>query len=238
MTEASGPNPSNKHQGRPPRRYWQASVSPHWIEVCLAIALIIVGGAQVTIYLRQASIMETQVSIAAAQNTLTIENSRAFIVLKDISYVHGEPSAEADGRDFILILKNVGKHVAIVTAINTEPFYGVVHKELPDTPHFYNSISLVAPPVAPDSEVTIRAHMGGARTITPQPVPLIETVLKGVNDGTIPIWIYGRVQYNTGFPGILGELGFCSKFVPPSQRSAVSPFIFITCEYPKYTYVH
>jgi len=243
MTEQRGPEPEARPEEQPRRRNRNARAqffdfkASHWVEVALTVVLIGVGAAQALVYWRQTGIIKEQAGIAAAQNRLTIENSRAFLILRDISYVRKEPDAEADGRDFIMTIKNVGKHVATVTAIYTEPFYGVVHKELPDTPQFYNSISLVAPPIAPDSETTIRAHMGGARSLTSQPVLPIETVLKGANDGTIPIWIYGRVLYETGFAGVLGELGFCNKFVPPSQRTSVSPLIFVTCNYSAYTYV-
>jgi hypothetical protein len=79
MNTASGPNPSAEERSRPPRRHWQASVRPHWTEIVLACALLAVGMAQVLIYLRQASIMQTQADIAAKQNEIAIAADRAVV---------------------------------------------------------------------------------------------------------------------------------------------------------------
>jgi hypothetical protein len=87
MTEPGGPNPSNEHQERPPRRHWQAAVRPHWVEIVLAVALIVVGGAQVCIYLRQASIMDKQATIAEEQTRLAKINERAFIFKNEIDLI-------------------------------------------------------------------------------------------------------------------------------------------------------
>lgn len=84
MTETGGPNPSNEHHGRPPRRYWEAAVSPHWVEILLAVALIFVGAAQVGIYLRQAGIMDKQARIAGQQNEITAQSSPAIVFARDV----------------------------------------------------------------------------------------------------------------------------------------------------------
>jgi hypothetical protein len=242
MSDIGGGTPSDQEGGEPPRRHWKAAEPffdlkfSHWIEILLTVGLVGIGLGQIVIYSRQAAIMDKQVTIADTQNKITIESARAFLVIKDISYVHGEPSAVEGGRDFTLTIRNVGKHVAIVTEMDTEPFYGIVSKVLKETPQYYNSISLVVPPIAPDSDTTVRAHIGGDISITPVQPMEPQAFMIGVNDGSIPIWIYGRVRYETGFPGHSGEVGFCEKFVPSSQRG-ITPYTFITCEYPKYTYI-
>jgi hypothetical protein len=48
-------------------RNWQGTVRPHWIEIVLAAALVLVGAAQVYIYIRQTEIMGTQAEIAKRQ---------------------------------------------------------------------------------------------------------------------------------------------------------------------------
>jgi hypothetical protein len=78
---ASGPNPTKHHQQRPPRRYWQASIRPHFTEVLLAVALVAVGTAQVIIYLRQATIMETQAKISQRQLEETKIARRPWVTL-------------------------------------------------------------------------------------------------------------------------------------------------------------
>lgn len=246
MTDLGEIEPDSGRNDKPPKRHWEATRKErfvdlkfsHYLEILLTLALVGIAYLQYTVYTRQAGIMQAQADIADTQNRLTTENSRAFIVFKDISYVKGEPTAGVGGRDFVMTIKNVGKHVAIVTRMDVIPFYGVVKKKLADTPQYFNPIELIVPPIAPDSDVTINAHIANARNVATDAPPIdSESLVKGMADGTIPAWIYGHIYYETGYQGVTGELGFCSKFVPPNER-AITPFTFLTCEYPKYTYVH
>jgi hypothetical protein len=70
---------TQQHQGRPPRRHWQAGIRPHWIEIAIAVALITVGAAQVCIYLRQAGIMDEQARISARQLDAMENDQRPWI---------------------------------------------------------------------------------------------------------------------------------------------------------------
>jgi hypothetical protein len=97
---AGGPEPTDQHYGRPPRRYWKASVRPHWIEVILTIALIVVGGFQVGIYLRQASIMDKQADIATAANKQNAIVNAAFVYAKTINFA-GPNTHMTGGNDWI-----------------------------------------------------------------------------------------------------------------------------------------
>jgi len=98
MTEASGPNANNEHQGRPPRRHRQAAVRPHWVEIVLAIALIMVGAAQVCIYLRQAGIMQTQANIAADSIKQNAVVNRAFVNFDSFDFVSVDTGPSGPGK--------------------------------------------------------------------------------------------------------------------------------------------
>lgn len=64
-------------------RNWQARVRPHWIEIVLGAAIVLVaamvGTAQVFIYIRQADIMKTQAKIAKGQLTEQQSEGRAWV---------------------------------------------------------------------------------------------------------------------------------------------------------------
>jgi len=64
-------------------RNWQAKVRPHWIEIDLGAAIVvvaaIVGTAQVLIYIRQAAIMRTQAEIAKGQLAVQQSEGRAWV---------------------------------------------------------------------------------------------------------------------------------------------------------------
>ncbi len=73
MNDADDDNRRNATPSSPPRRNWHAGVRPHWIEIVLAVALVVVGVSQVYIYIQQAEIMSTQAQIAEAQQRPWLE---------------------------------------------------------------------------------------------------------------------------------------------------------------------
>jgi hypothetical protein len=52
--------------------------------------------------------------MAALQYKAYIETERAFLVMDEVKLVHKEPSVEEGGLDFIVRIKNVGKHPGTV----------------------------------------------------------------------------------------------------------------------------
>jgi hypothetical protein len=79
---ATEPKNERQHQSKPPRRNWNATVRPHWIELLLAAMLVIVGASQVGIYFRQASIMDNQADIARQQLAIAENQIRPRIVFE------------------------------------------------------------------------------------------------------------------------------------------------------------
>ena len=55
-------------------------------------------------------------------------------------------------------------------------------------------------------------------------------------DGEIPLWVYGKIEYETGYPGISGVTGFCYKFLPPAERIG-PPDSFRVCDKRIYTHI-
>jgi hypothetical protein len=163
----------------------------------------------------------------------SIESQRAFLLLKDVQFAKGDPSSMESSRDLVMIWKNVGRHVAQVTAVKAAPVYGVIKKNLPEilaTQRMRDGLFII-PPVAPESDVMSSVVV---RTVTP-PVEG-KTFIDGLRDGSIPLWFVGTIDYKTGYPiADPGQLGFCMIYVPPFKR-LIGGLQFTTCEYPEYTY--
>jgi hypothetical protein len=106
------PQPSKQPQSRPPRRNWAAKTRPHPIEIVLTCLLIAVGGAQVFIYFRQASIMEEQTIISARQLAMVEADQRPWLKV-DVTI---DSIIFLDNKDVVMDLnikvKNVGKSPA------------------------------------------------------------------------------------------------------------------------------
>ena len=125
---SSKPNPSGEHQNPPPRRYWQARVRPHWLEFVLGVGLLIVGAAQVLIYLRQASIMQMQANIMQQQTVISEAEHRPWISASGVALVGDMTHGDA-GLSMIVqfTMKNTGHspaHRAFPAFIPTFPPWG------------------------------------------------------------------------------------------------------------------
>jgi hypothetical protein len=77
-----------------------------------------------------------------------IRSEQAYLVLVGDPYFFlGTPSAESGGFNFGLTIKNIGKHVAVITELNITP-YSYVHQKLPDTPKYLpQPATPVTPPI-------------------------------------------------------------------------------------------
>lgn len=168
-----------------------------------------------------------------------VESERAFLVLKNIAFMTGEPVAGDAGTDGIVTITNVGKHVASISSLTDQSLAGIIHKTLPEVPP-YATTATIAAPIPPNSDHSIIGHhaeekdvfLSGSRDEISE-----DDMIKGINDGSIPLWIFGRIRYDIGFPWWRsGELGFCMQFVPKTKRAELHA-AFVTCENPNYTYV-
>jgi hypothetical protein len=173
--------------------------------------------------------------LAGIQAYSFIESERASLYLKDISFIDKDaPSAKSGGIDFIITIRNTGKHIAEISKMNVVPFYGIKKKTLPEIPEYENPLALTAPPIPPDAEDRISATI--REPGMPPPIGR-DQLIAGVRDGSIPLWVYGFVEYEIGFPWWhSGKIGFCMKFLPVDQRRG-QVGDFLICDDPKYTYV-
>src|SRR5271167_1891828 len=64
-----------------------------------------------------------------------IESERAYLIVDNIAFRHSEPTLDFDGLDLVITIKNVGKHMALVTTLDILPLFGTNHKELPNIPN-------------------------------------------------------------------------------------------------------
>jgi hypothetical protein len=145
-----------------------------------------------------------------------IQSERAYLVIGGVAFLQGEPRPGEHGRDYSIFIRNIGHHVANVTSVEATPFFGIKRK-LPDIPEYHEPIDYVVPPILPDSSTPIVAETVEGKL--KEAGVTEDALLKGIGDGTIPLWVYGRIEYDTGYPSLHGgELRFCYRYLPPAER--------------------
>lgn len=100
----SAPPPATPRNQRPPRRNWHAGLRPHWIEIILALGLLVIGAGQIYVYLRQVAIMEVQANLSDSANQTNIATQRAFVVVNGLEIKRGDD----DVWNITPIIKNSG----------------------------------------------------------------------------------------------------------------------------------
>lgn len=177
--------------------------------------------------------------LAALQAYSFIESERAYLVVDNVAFKHIEPSLAPDGLDLVIAVKNVGKHLALVTKFAVKPLFGTQHKELPETPNYEGGIlGKVVPPIVPTGQITVNAHSMGIRPLPGQRDEDVSAtnIIIGVINGDIPLWIIGFLDYDLGYPWFhQGAVGYCQQYIP--EKSRVGDNRFETCNSPKYTYI-
>jgi hypothetical protein len=162
-----------------------------------------------------------------------IRSERVYLIIEDVRFIDGaDPTASPGGFDVRVTIKNSGRHVAIVTHAVATVLYGIIHKSLAKNPDYGEAFPFIIPPIAPGEVDTVRSD------ILDIPMPITkEQLVSGVIGGTIPVWYFGQIKYETGYLSFgKGEVGFCMKYVPPNQRRGV-PGSFLTCQEQQYTYI-
>jgi hypothetical protein len=162
-----------------------------------------------------------------------IHSERAYLIISDIRFLHSEPTADPDGYDLVMIIKNIGKHVALISELEIKPAFFVIRKTLPEIPNYnIGTIEKVVPPIVPDKDVTVHIHAKGVTnsTITD------EERLRGVISGDIPVRVFGYVEYDIGYLSFSkGIIGFCFEYIPRGTRPDITTFE--TCNDKNYTYI-
>jgi hypothetical protein len=92
------PDPQNSEQSKPPKRYWEASPKPRWVEIATLIILVVVGPLQICIYWRQATIMQSQADIADKQVRISAATERANVIFEDIKVISIDTGPAASGK--------------------------------------------------------------------------------------------------------------------------------------------
>jgi hypothetical protein len=168
------------------------------------------------------------------------QSERAQLFVHDLQFAHGEPTLDDGGLDLVVVIKNVGKHIATVTDLNVTPLIHLHSKPLADTPHYHpQPLVRTAPPIPPDEQVTVNARTAGfnATDETDPAAVLSESErVGGILSGQLPFDVYGAISYYNGF-SVFGPsvVGYCFHYIPQKMRlPADGPFRI--CENPNYTY--
>jgi hypothetical protein len=164
-----------------------------------------------------------------------VETERAYLSIDDISLTLGEPSTDEGGLGFIMIIRNTGKHVAVIRQLNVQPSVFIVKKDLPEYPTYLEkqNIKTVIPPIAPQEQRFARLDHGKQEFGIPT-----EDVVKGAKNGAIPLRVFGFIDYDTGYWFPHGRIGYCFVYIPESKRSPILVQRFAACDNPNYTYTN
>jgi hypothetical protein len=152
-----------------------------------------------------------------------IESERALIILKDVRFTYGDLIDIDSNRDLAITLRNVGKHVPRVAKIEIDPVYGVVKKSLPAILADHadargrNAIRAVIPPLPPDTDYTLFPII--RRT---KPAADDQTFMAGLLDGSIPMWVYGEIEYDIGYPQLPRWEGWVLRPVCTSKNKTTN----------------
>lgn len=172
--------------------------------------------------------------MAIVQFFAYLETERAYVVIDDAQFLAGTPQVEDGGIDTGLFIKNVGKHVAIISQFHALMEIYVVQKELPTFPEYRPDAvpqNLVVAPMVPQQRLRVPLREVKA----PPPIPR-DQVIEGIKNGSIPFRVYGFIKYKLGYLWFSGITGYCFEYVPESKRT-IGP-AFRTCQNPNYTYAH
>lgn len=88
-------------------------VTPHWLELILTTALVVLGGFQVLVYFRQVAIMDKQADIAANQFNAAIRLDRPYMWISAIPAARSESDDVATGIAHYSMI-NYGKTPALI----------------------------------------------------------------------------------------------------------------------------
>lgn len=171
--------------------------------------------------------------IGLLQYVAYIETERAYLIIEEIRLFHNEPVVQAGGLDVAVPVKNVGKHIALITDFKIAIELGIINKDLPVYPDYTRTTigSITIAPIASQKGalVPVREKDKG-----PPPIPR-EELIRGINEGTYSLDVYGVVQYKTGYFWFEGMTGFCFHYMPIGKRTNSSQS-FNTCQSQNYTY--
>lgn len=113
----SGPDPHDSAENSPNDGRDNPPKRPHWVEIALGIALLVLTGFQITIYLRQTAIMEMQADLSRQYNQFNVSTQRAFVFKRGYKLV-----ADKGAWDFKLAMENSGS-IPVVFHLYTDAQY-------------------------------------------------------------------------------------------------------------------
>ncbi|MGE0470055.1 MAG: hypothetical protein AB7L09_14370 [Nitrospira sp.] len=169
--------------------------------------------------------------VGLLQYSAYVEAERAFLILDEIKLVHNEPSIEDGGLNFIIRVKNVGKHPGLVTKLIVVVSTG--YGTFPITPDYDRDLrgTFIVGPIASQGWATVPVE---ERQDEKYDIPR-EEFIGAIRDGTLEFRIYGVIQYNTGYYWLDGVTGYCLLFTPANKRVNRTQS-FSSCQNENYVY--
>jgi hypothetical protein len=154
-----------------------------------------------------------------------IQSERAFLVIDDLKFYNGEPTA---GGVLIFKIKNPGKTVATIQTINLSSYLGALSDNAP-----LGTTTRFVVAIAPGDQFNMRATFSNPEIFTPQ---VISALVKGEQT----ISMFGFIKYDNGYNwfGLFqpAEVGYCFTYVPPTEQYGGETFEI--CKNPRFIYTH
>ena len=170
-----GPGPGDDPPPPPARA--SGATRPHWVELVLGAALVVIGAFQVCIYGRQTTIMQTQANISADQLAANIADIRPWLLPTD--------SNKCNHAELAIRILDSRRTPARETTVTVEYVY---IPWLKDAPGWSNGCP------APNNQTNIMADVGvvpiGTLIPGPPPRPTVQD-LAAYNAGLGSILVHG-----------------------------------------------
>jgi hypothetical protein len=196
---ASQPSPSSDSDNRPPHRHWQAAVRPHWTEIILTVALVVVGIAQVIIYRGQLTIMGTQADIADAANKQNAVVNRAFVYPKEINFIGPGSGLTENGEwNAILTWENSGNTQTVDLSLVSN-YHG--DRAIQQWPQFLNF-----------NDVEKRPAFLGPKATTFTVQRILPEHFEAIRTGKLFPFIFARATYKDAISGTEHLTRACWEF--------------------------
>jgi hypothetical protein len=195
--------------------------------------LLLVGGFQVWVYLRQTGLMEksleaTQNAAEAARKSAVVAASAQIpkVALFKVDFGNKGASnwdAMLQSPVIEVMLKNYGPTTAFVEKVGLEVTWGIDLPSKPDDTHNYD----VEPETVIDPQNT---HLLSNKNYRPM---ISSEDVKAINEQKMFIWVYGHLQY-LDFLNQRHITRFCKQLEPSVRQSGKYQFVQITDD-PLYT---
>ena len=170
--------------------------------------------------------------VGAVQAWAFVQSERASLTLSATQFSAGL----AAGKPFMITfeVKNGGKSTAQIDKFQPVTYFAFGNKRLPPMPQYGQSAEVAMSQILPggNNRIVLRVR----EPIKNELLILTKDVADGIANGTIGLYLFGRVVYKDDYSRVFGThvLGYCFWYDPNTTDSIRFP----SCDEPAYTYAY